>query len=334
MSVRQLTSANMAMNRKRTAATIISMGLSCVLFIVAANFTGNVSTRYDARKQVPYGQFQIDLMYSIDDAAYPENNLDAILKNDPLDEKLVDEISNLEGVTDVQVRYMMYTRDQNGNLQSVGVMNREQFEDEKYQGPLKGTVDYDQASENGEILYGWSYFIEDTGYDLGDTVTMTVGDAGGETQFRGIMSGAFGSTNYDWVITDQTYEQLGLSGKSIGTIWVDCDDQDCGTVRSGLEELLADKQHYELSSYEGALETSESTLGSVLVSLIVGMPAGYALFCYGRQNGFFGLDVYHVPVAEITAMILILAVLQISLSYILIRNVKRESIVERIRYQE
>ena len=213
-------------------------------------------------------------------------------------------------------------------------MNRKQFEDEKYQGSLKGTVDYDKASENGEILYGWSYFIEDTGYDLGDTVTMTVGDAGGETQFRGIMSGAFGSTNYDWVITDQTYEQLGLSGKSIGTIWVDCDDQDCGTVRNGLEELLADKQHYELSSYEGALETSESTLGSVLVSLIVGMPAGYALFCYGRQNGFFGLDVYHVPVAEITAMILILAVLQISLSYILSRNVKRESIVERIRYQE
>ncbi len=397
MSVRQLTGANMAMNRKRTAATIISMGLSCVLFVVAANFTGNVSTRYDARKQVPYGQFQIDLMYSIDDAAYPENNLDAILKNDPLDEKLVDEISNLEGVTDVQVRYMMYTRDQNGNLQSVGVMNREQFEDEKYQGSLKGTVDYDQASENGEILYGWSYFIEDTGYDLGDTVTMTVGDAGGETQFRGIMSGAFGSTNYDWVITDQTYEQLGLSGKSIGTIWVDCDDQDCGTVRSGLEELLADKQHYELSSYEGALETSESTLGmfetlaygvlflvgliafmnmantmiisiitrkrelgvmqalgmtsrqmnrmlrnegiiftlgSVLVSLIVGMPAGYALFRYGRDHGFFGLDVYHVPVVEITAMIVILAVLQISLSYILSRNVKRESIVERIRYQE
>ena len=86
MGVRQLTEANMAMNRKRTATTIISMGLSCVLFVVAANFTGNVSTRYDARKQVPYGQFQIDLTYSTSDTAYPENNLDAILKDNPLDE--------------------------------------------------------------------------------------------------------------------------------------------------------------------------------------------------------------------------------------------------------
>ena len=76
------------------------------------------------------------------------------------------------------------------------------------------------------------------------------------------------------------------------------------------------------------------TLGSILVSLIVGMPAGYGFFWYGRDHGFFGLDVYHIPFKEIIAMIIILSVLQISLSYILSRNVKRESIVERIRYQE
>ena len=397
VGVPQLTSANMAMNRKRTAATILSMGLSCVLFVVAANFTGNVSTEYDARKQVPYGQFQIDLSYSINDSAYPENNLDMILQNDPLDETLVENIRKLDKVTNVQVRYMMYARDQKGNLASVGVLNREQFEDDAYQGSLKGEVDYDQAAKNGDILYGWSYFIEETGYDLGETVTMTVGDAGGETQFQGVMSGAFGSTNYDWILTDQTYEEMGLSGKSIGTIWIDCAPQDCEAVRSGLEELLTDKQHYEMTSYQGALATSESTLGSfetlaygvlllvgliafmnmantmiisvvtrkrelgvmqalgmtnrqmnrmlrnegliftfgsILISLLVGMPAGYALFCYGREHGYFGLEVYHVPVAEILAMVLILGVLQISLSYVLSRNVKRESVVERIRHQE
>ena len=164
-----------------------------------------------------------------------------------------------------------------------------------------------------------------------------------------------------------------------------------------MEELLADKQHYELSSYQGALETSRSslgmletlaygflflvgliafmnmantmiisiitrkrelgvmqalgmtnrqmnrmlrnegmilTLGSVLVSLLIGMPAGYALFCYGREHSYFGLDIYHIPFAEIIAMVIVLSVLQISLSYILSRNVKKESVVERIRYQE
>ena len=397
MGVRQLTQANMSMNRKRTITTIISMGLSCVLFVVAANFTGNVSTRYDARKQVPYGQFQIDLTYSKADTAYPENNLDSILKANPLDEELVEQIRKIDAVTDIKIRYMMYAYDQNGNLQSIGVLNKEQFDDEEYQGSLKGEVDYETAAKNGDILYGWSYFIEESGYDLGDTVTMTMGDAGGEARFQGTMTGAFGSSNYDWIITDEAYDQLGLSGKSIGTIWVDCRPQDCTDVQNQLEDLLTDKQHYEFSTYQGALETSESSLGmfetlaygflllvgliafmnmantiiisiitrkrelgvmqalgmtnsqmnsmlrnegvlftagSILVSILVGMPAGYALFCYGREHGYFGLDVYHIPVIEIAAMIIILTALQISLSFILSRNIKKESIVERIRYQE
>lgn len=397
ITVLQLTKANMYINRKRTIVTILSMGLSCVLFVVIANFTGNVSTVYDARKSVPYGQFQIDLTYSTRDAAYPENNLDSVLNNNPLDEELVKDIKKLDGVTDVQIRYMTYMKDQNGNLESVGVLNRRQFEDEAYQGSLKGKVDYDQAARNGEILYGWSSFLEDSGYDLGEPVDVTLGNAGGETRFQGIMAGAFGSTDYDWIITDRTYAHLGLPGKSIGTIWVDCNTKDCGSVRSGLDELLADKQHYELSSYQGALETSENslgifetlaygllflvglivfmnmantmiisiitrkrelgvmqalgmtnrqmnrmlrsegmilTLGSILVSLIVGMPAGYALFSYGRDHSFFGLDVYHIPFAEILGMVIVLTVLQTSLSYMLSRNVKKESVVERIRYQE
>lgn len=397
MGIHQLTMANMAMNRKRTMTTIISMGLSCVLFVVIANFTGNVSTKYDARKQVPYGQFQIDLSYSINDKAYPENNLDSILKANPLDDELVEKIRKIPQVTDVQICYMMYAYDENESLQSVGVLSREQFENEKYQGSLKGDIDYDKASENGEIIYGWSYWMDESGYDQGDTVTMTMGNGSGETQFQGKMTGAFGSCNYDWVITDKTYETLGLSGKSIGTIWIDCRPQDCADIQKELEYLLTDKQHYEFRSYLGALQISENTLGlfeslaygflllvgliafmnmantmiisiitrkrelgvmqalgmtnrqmntmlrnegilftagSIFVALIIGMPAGYALFRYGRAHSYFGLDRYHVPLTEILAMILILTTLQISLSFLLSRNIKKESIVERIRHQE
>lgn len=79
----------------------------------------------------------------------------------------MEQIKDISGVTDVQVRYMMYAKDKKGNLQSIGVLNQKQFEDEAYQGSLKGTVDYESASSNDEILYGWSYFVEDSGYKLG-----------------------------------------------------------------------------------------------------------------------------------------------------------------------
>ena len=61
---------------------------------------------------MPYGQFQIDLTYSKADTAYPENNLDSILKANPLDQELVEQIRKIDAVTDVKIRYMMYAYDQ------------------------------------------------------------------------------------------------------------------------------------------------------------------------------------------------------------------------------
>ena len=63
---------------------------------------------------MPYGQFQIDLSYSKDDTAYPENNLDSILKANPLDQELVEQIKKMDAVTDVKIRYMMYAYDKDG----------------------------------------------------------------------------------------------------------------------------------------------------------------------------------------------------------------------------
>ena len=60
-----------------------------------------IRDRYDARKQVPHGQFQIELDYSLNDTAYPENNLDSVLEDNPLKGDLADEIRGMEGVTSV-----------------------------------------------------------------------------------------------------------------------------------------------------------------------------------------------------------------------------------------
>lgn len=166
-------------------------------------------------------------------------------------------------------------------------------------------------------------------------------------------------------------------------------------VEAAIEKLLENKQHYEFSSFAGAVESLESmmsmmktmgysfllligmitfmnmantmilnvitrkrelgvlqavgmtnkqlnkmlrnegllfTLGSVVISLVVGIPAGYGLFLYGKKAGLTGFDVYHFPGVEILVMIFVLAVLQIGLSFMLSRNVKKESLIDRIRY--
>lgn len=74
--------------------------------------------------------------------------------------------------------------------------------------------------------------------------------------------------------------------------------------------------------------------GTVFVTAIGGLPAGYALFLYGKRRGWIGLYEYHFPWIELVVMIIVLCAMQVTLSFILSRNIRKETLVERIRYQE
>ena len=75
------------------------------------------------------------------------------------------------------------------------------------------------------------------------------------------------------------------------------------------------------------------TVGTICVALIIGLPLGYALFSYAKHNGIFGMNIYHVPIVPIFIMIFFVGLLQIVLSCVLSSNLKKETLVERIRYQ-
>ena len=68
--------ANVTGNPKRTIGTILTMGFSCVLFVIISNYVGNIDTEHEARLSVNHGQFELQLDYSAEyDERYPENNL-------------------------------------------------------------------------------------------------------------------------------------------------------------------------------------------------------------------------------------------------------------------
>ena len=75
------------------------------------------------------------------------------------------------------------------------------------------------------------------------------------------------------------------------------------------------------------------TVGTICVALAAGLPLGYALFSYAKHHGIFGMNVYHIPLIPILVMILLVGILQIVLSLVLSSNLKKETLVERIRYQ-
>lgn len=205
LTVFGMTCASLQANRNRTLATIFTMGLSCVLFVILSNIAGNIDVAFEARAQVEYGQFLLDLDYSLADKAYPENNLDEIQKKNPLGKETQEKLESIPGVTKVWKRVVFpaikggnrldeegVPLEEGGSMVSVCVLNREEFELYGISGVL-GTVDYDQVAEEDGILFGYSHFLDQYGYALGEDIKMEVQTPGGEAlPFTAELVGAFG----------------------------------------------------------------------------------------------------------------------------------------------
>lgn len=89
---------------------------------------------------------------------------------------------------------------------------------------------------------------------------------------------------------------------------------------------MTNRQLNQMLQLEGIL----FSMGTIVISLLVGMPLGYGLFQYAKEEQIYGINEYHFPIAETGIMIAVIVVLQMGLSFLLSRNLRKDSLVERI----
>ena len=395
VTVFSMAMANVTGNPKRTIATILTMGLSCVLFVIISNYVGNIDTEHEARIAINHGQFELQLDYSQNyDEAYPENNLDTILTDNPLNDSLIEEIKSIPGVTDVMTREIVSVN-LNGTRFPAAIVSKKDFDFMRQEGDI-GSMDYDQAVKNGDIFFGWSTWMEQDGYAPGESIAFDFENGSGTYTYQGKIAGSFVSADTYLVIPEGVYRSMNPRGTAYGYLWVDCDKKDVASVEQSLNTLISNTSHIKMDTYHAQLQSAEYasrmmklgcylfmaivgligfmnlantmtinittkkqeygvlqavgmtnkqlnlclqiqglifTVGTICVALAAGLPLGYALFSYAKHNGIFGMNVYHVPLIPILVMILLVGILQIVLSCVLSSNLKKETLVERIRYQ-
>ncbi|WP_270512440.1 ABC transporter permease [Holdemanella biformis] len=395
VTVFSMAMANVTGNPKRTIATILTMGLSCVLFVIISNYVGNIDMEHEARIAINHGQFELQLDYSQNyDEAYPENNLDTILTDNPLNDSLIEEIKSIPGVTDVMTREIVSVN-LNGTRFPAAVVSKKDFNFMRQDGDI-GSMDYDQAVKNGDIFFGWSAWMEQDGYAPGESIVFDFKNGSETYTYQGKIAGSFVSADTYLVIPEGVYRSMNPRGTAYGYLWVDCDKKDVASVEQSLNTLISNTSHIKMDTYHAQLQSAEYasrmmklgcylfmaivgligfmnlantmiinittkkqeygvlqavgmtnkqlnlclqiqglifTVGTICVALAAGLPLGYALFSYAKHNGIFGMNVYHVPLIPILVMILLVGILQIVLSCVLSSNLKKETLVERIRYQ-
>lgn len=93
---------------------------------------------------------------------------------------------------------------------------------------------------------------------------------------------------------------------------------------------MSDRQLMKMLQLEGIFYT----VGTLIISIGVGSLAGYPLFLYAKRTGMFDISTYHYQVTAAIIIILTLFVIQMLLAIFIAKSVRKDSLIERIRFSE
>lgn len=93
---------------------------------------------------------------------------------------------------------------------------------------------------------------------------------------------------------------------------------------------MSDSQLMKMLQLEGLFYT----MGTLFISVGLGSLAGYPVFLYAKNQGLFEISAYHYPVKVAVIVAATLLLVQLLLAAGISRSVRKDSIIERIRFSD
>lgn len=289
INVFRLSKANLMRNKRRTIVTMVTMGLSCVLFMSMAGILNSMKAEDIADRQLEGSDFKISLDYALSDKEYPENNLENIHKNNPFSPELVKQIRDMEGVEEVRrVCEIPVSSDNDSMLfkesSRVTISSFDEKKAESYRKELeRGKLDYNRMAAKNGAVFTSDVFFDDYGLKIGDTVDFTVYD--GERQVP--LSVTIDATVDDgnaamFEVPEPVYDSLELQNNSTTELYIKVDSNNYDKVKKALENITDENERFNLYSRD-----EEMKIGAMSVN-IVKYPM-YAILLIIAVIGFMNL---------------------------------------------
>ena len=91
---------------------------------------------------------------------------------------------------------------------------------------------------------------------------------------------------------------------------------------------MSDAQLLKMLQFEGLFYTA----GTLIVAVGGGSVAGYSVFLWAREHGMFSIRNYHYPMGATLIMISLFVFVQIIMVLVIGKSVKKDSLIDRIRF--
>lgn len=272
VSLFRLAGANLFRNRKRTFVTMMTMGLSCVLFISFSAVLNSMAAENIARATLPEGDFRLSLDCRWDDKEYPENNFDMLQTKNLFDEDLLEKIRGIDGVTKIKRDgYILldadpsipYFAEERKNIAPISRAEAESLRKDV----LYGDLDYDKMlAENGAIFTS-DWLWDEAGLSVGESLPVTLYDGDIQIPFT-ITISAVVKTENDYgcfMIPEELWAKLPLQYDTTCDLYIYADRSGYENVKAALQEIAAENDRFDLYSIDEEMELGRLSL--ILVKL-------------------------------------------------------------------
>ena len=273
MNVRRLAFANLIRNKRRSMVTIISMGLGGILFLSVSAVTSSMNEDDYLRQQLRKGDFYLELRYSTNDATYPENNLDAMQTEDLLGKKLMEQLQQIPGITQIEadkaaLAYMNHPSPEfeAGKRLVIQTITREEAAqlDSK-----KGSLDYDQLIEKGGIIFGSDYFWDTYGMTLGEQIPLTFVDGAEEKPFEATLMASTDVGYAAFLIPEELFDQIMTEVNPFKGLYIHAEEEQYEQVKAALNELVDEQIYFSLMSYDEEYAIAQSFMQATRYAVYV-----------------------------------------------------------------
>lgn len=265
-----LSLANLWRNKKRTMVTIVTMGLSCVLFMSLAGTLNSMRPIDQARYAIPEGDFKLYLDCNWNDKEYPENNLDTLQTRNLFGENLIDRIRAAGGVTDiVKNGYLLFDTDssaplfENHSKVSIAPFTRGEVK-EMQKNITEGEIDYDaMLAENGVICTTYLDW-EDMGLALGEPITLNIHDGDRIIPVTVSVCAVIKDSRHGYFnMPGELWDALDLQYDPTTELYISVENSAYDKVKATLQEICAGNEHFGLYSLDEELQ-----IGRMYVNII------------------------------------------------------------------
>lgn len=266
VSLFRLSAANLLRNKKRTVVTIVTMGLSCVLFMSLAGILSSMRAEDLARRTIRTGDFCLALDYEKNDKEYPERNLDSLQQREFFKEEFLAEILALNGVKEIAYdENVLIGSDHPVELfadsQRVDLSWFDREEAEAYRKILEqGEIDYDaMTAENGAVFTS-NYFMEEYGLSIGDEIPLTVYDGNREIPLTVRIAASVDVGNNQLCVTKEVWDKLGIQFDAKTALYISAASEQYDSIKSALQQIVDGEEFFRLYSLDEEMEIGRQTI--------------------------------------------------------------------------